>query len=74
MFGGPLSFLVNIKTHFSVGLGISVFKRARVLKDGKILRVSGFVRYCRKLDLVIEWTMYSVRCVWMAAVFCTCAC
>ena len=39
MFGGPLNFLcLNM---FSVGPGIFVFKGARVLRDGKILRVPG---------------------------------
>ena len=50
MVGGPLNFLyLNI---FSVGLGISVFEGARVLRNGKTLRVSGDCSLCDVLQEV----------------------
>ena len=68
MFGaqGPLSFLF---TYVFCWPGPTRVLGACVLRAGKLLHVSGDCKSCRKLDSVIEWTMYSARHVWMAADF-----
>ena len=75
MFGGLLNFLyLNM---FPVGLDISMFEGASVLRDGKILRVSGD---CSLRELLQEIgfgdqvdNVLSVPCL-EGCCFCACAC